>query len=956
MENARGLLVASLLSLACVAAGCRAERPKPNPRVTGLAVVTPAAEVQAGHRLEVEVELVTDHPVQAVGVAYRAFPRDAYDAHAPDIVSWVLGSSAHDAAVTAGRFVDPLEVPYDVPAGDYYLVPEVDPLGTIGESDEQDQLGAPLPFSVRDERRDQVRLMASLAGLDTPTYELTFVTTETPPEPLGLSLVLEAEASAPVAGAVLGACLRAPGVDCAALPLGIWDRSGGEPRYVDPLPLPPLVPGDPTAVHLDLHFDPALEAPLDAIAHAVAQACLADGAACPALHGLDAAAVGECLAAVSPDPARADLAALKGCLLKLVPFTVEATVSVPDPAVVLYDPPGAAPGRTAAAPLQLLAPRPVTPLAPAPIVIRPLADPVLVRVGSDAPVCSPGQLELVADKGACPEPVTWTVRTLPGWTAAWPVGTITATEFGATYTPYQQPLLDGLGNVWAYGSCAPLDRAPGINKLLVEATACGLGAELVVTERNGPGATVIPEVVQVTPGAPGTVELRANFGSCLAAAADTAWTLVDAGYGAALGAIEPTADPLVVRWRPPASIAGGWAEVTLRAASPGCGLASDARLELWVPPTLAFEKAYKKSFGGDLFAAGVDLYGGASIDSTGAQAKAHAKVPLTVFGAPVELFAATEHATVDPRPGGESSFHHNIDVFGKSVNQLDCPGDEACEGTWNPWSESKCMPEGKPPVCVGAAYARACKTTTDCAGLPGLSCKDRRCTKKCDAPDDCDGGLCEGAIQPGPYKRTFVIVVVPVTVEGKVCAEVGIQAQLNLLSPVADQLGLQVGPYFEVSGYASAAIGYTGILAVGVRGELTLVRDDFYGAATATLEVVPQGTAGCQLQEGCLQGVLRESVNNVLQGGQGQVYLFADYPTLRWCGWYPCFGTARARKTLAAWGPLFEVENRCDFCTTGADCGPGEACVDGECLDGGRGILCREQRFFMTEARPPLLP
>ncbi|MCM2333411.1 MAG: hypothetical protein NDI82_05630 [Anaeromyxobacteraceae bacterium] len=953
MGHTRGLLPGCLLVLACAAAGCRDAKPKPNPHIGTLTVLTPAAEVQSAHRLTVEVELLTDHAVEAVGVAYRAFPRADYDAHAPDIVSWVLGSSAHDAAVAGGRFIDELEVPADVPAGDYYLVPEVDPLRTIDESDEQDQLGAPVPFSVLDERRDQVRLVLSSAALDTPTFELSFVTTATPPEPLGLSLIVEAEAMAPVESVALSACLRPPGGDCSAMPLGIWDRSGGEPRYLDRLPLPALAPGDPTAVHLDLRLDPALEPALDAVAGAVAQACLASVPTCAMNHGLLESSVEECLAAVSPDPAHTDLAGLKACLLKLVPFMVEATAEVTDPAVVLWDPP-VAPGRSTSVRLQLLAPRPVTPVVPAPLVIRPLAAPMLAQHGGDVPRCSPASLDLVVDKGACPEPVSWTVRTLPGWTPAWPVGTVTATEFGATYTPYEMPLIDGAGQVWAYGSCAPPDRSPGVNKLLVEATACGQSAALEVTEQNGGGAIVYPAEVEVTPGAPGTVEFRANFDDCLAAAVDTDWSLVDSGFGTALGDLEPTGDRLVTRWRPPAGIAGGSATVTLRAHSAGCSLTSDATLRLSIPRTLAFEKSYVKWLGGDLFGAGVDLYGGAFVDAAGARASAHAIVPLTVFGADVRLFAATDAATVDPRAGGASAFHHNIDVFGYSVNRLDCPGDEACGGTWNPWSESKCVPEGKPPVCVGAAYARACKTTTDCAGLPGLSCKNKLCTKKCDEPSDCTGGACEGAIQPGPYKRTFVIVVVPVTVEGKVCAEVGIQAQLNLLTPVPNQLGLQVGPYFEVSGYASAAIGYTGILAVGVRGELVLVRDDFSGGASATLEVVSGGQLGCVLPEGCIQGTLRESVGNVLQGGQGQVYLFADYPTLRWCGWYPCFGTARAKKTLAAWGPLFEVENRCDFCTAGADCPVGVACVDGECLDGGRGILCREQRYFMSEARPAL--
>jgi len=931
--------------------GCNApaQRPKPDPSVEGLAVLTPEAELQVAHTLLVELRLRTDHAAEAVGIAYRAFPRAQWDVHDPEIVSWVLGAAAHDVPGRHGLSTDELEIPYDMPAGDYYLVAEIDPAGLLDESDETDQLSDPVAFTVRDDHRDEVRLMASRAVLDTPAFELSFVTTATPPEPLGLTVVVEAEAATAVAGAGLTACLRAPGGACSDLPFGIWQGSAAEGGYVPRLALPELSPGDPTSLHLDLRLDPSLEPAFAALERTVAEACIADVAACAAQFGLDAVEAQACVDAGTLPSGDVDHGTIDPCFLKLVPFTVEVTVQGA-PGVVLYDPPNAEPGRTVAVPLQLTAPPVVTPLL-TPLRIRPLADPIFRRVGIEAPHCDRDALELVADKGACAEPVVWSAGTLPGWTAPWSRGQLVGTDTSAVYTPYRTPA----GDAGAFYSCidtggpGPYD---GVNKILVTATACGQVATLVVTEVGGPGAAVTPESVELAPGAPGTVTFKELLDDCVASATDTTWSLVEASDGT-LGTLEPTANARIVRYRPPPRLDRPSATVTVRATSPGCQFTGDARVTISQPSTLAFEKAYTKGFGGDFFGAGVDLYAGAFVNAAGAQARARAKVPVAIFGANLTLLDVREDADVDPRTGGTSTFTHDLEVFGSSVSSLRCPGSATCTGEWPLWSESKCVPDGPPRLCLGAEYVKPCKTSADCKGVgSGLTCKDQKCTKKCDENSDCPAGICDPSpVTTSSYRRTFVIVVVPVTVEGRVCAELGVQTGINLLDPDPATLAFRMGPYVEVNGYAAASVGYPGIFAVGVRGEIVLVRDDFYGEVRATLEVVEQGQRGCLLERGCIQGMLQESVNNVLQGGSGQIYLFVDYPTLRWCGWYPCFGMAQARRTLASWGSLYEVENRCDFCAADLTCADGSTCLGLECADGGLGILCRQQSYFMTAAQ-----
>jgi hypothetical protein len=240
-----------------------------------------------------------------------------------------------------------------------------------------------------------------------------------------------------------------------------------------------------------------------------------------------------------------------------------------------------------------------------------------------------------------------------------------------------------------------------------------------------------------------------------------------------------------------------------------------------------------------------------------------------------------------------------------------------------------------------------------------------RCTKPCASRDDCGaGGTCLDAGKlVSKDKKVFVIVVVPVTLQAQLCASFGVAGRLELLDPDPKTFAVAVGPFFEASGVASAAAGYTGLLAVGVQGDLVLLRDDFYGRVSATIELA-QGT-GCPAA-GCVKGELKESVENVLQGGQGRIFLFADYLTLDWCKWHPCLKQKRATKTLVSWGPLFEVANVCKWDPT-ADwparpgepgdgarleagprpCHQGKAdCLGGRCVDRLPGLLCAKQSLF----------
>jgi hypothetical protein len=99
--------------------------------------------------------------------------------------------------------------------------------------------------------------------------------------PLAIATVLASEGGdpdVPVPNAEVTACVRGPNTDCVALPLGIWDGAAG--RHLPNLVVPQLVPGEPTSVHLDLHFGEDLASVFQALLEQAAQACLANVQTC----------------------------------------------------------------------------------------------------------------------------------------------------------------------------------------------------------------------------------------------------------------------------------------------------------------------------------------------------------------------------------------------------------------------------------------------------------------------------------------------------------------------------------------------------------------------------------------------------------------------------------------------------------------------------------------------------
>jgi hypothetical protein len=931
----------------------------PNLRPTAVSVVTAPENVQAGHGLEVEVELDATADVQAVGVVYRAFPQPEYDAHAATITSWVLGTSGHDVPEGGGAFAATLRIPADVPAGAYYVVPEVDPFDLIAESDESDQWGVVAPLVVLTDHVADPQLMIVRARLDAPAVEHAFAEAGRPGN-IGISVTARAEATAPVAGAEIRAGLRAQVGARTLLPLEILDAVTGTraPTRV----ISSLEPGTPATFHLDAALDPAQADALDTILTDVAAECITGITECSAELHLDPACVAACVGDARDNSvqAAAGYATIKPCLLQCLPFNVEAMIDLPG--VTLYDPPDAPFGRSVSLPIQLVAPLPEPPVASAPLTIRPLSSPIFYGVNNgSAWVCNKPSLALVADVSVtCAGPVVWSLEVPPGanFPSWWGLGMLTSDGATALYVPHENCLSDS-------------DEAD----VLIRASACGETATQLVRLPVGSNG-FSPEHVSVLAGDQATVRFSADVVTCPVTAADITWSLASADdarlptvtVGATetkdRGTILPVGtDPLRIDYRPPGSMTiGPPVTVTLTASVPSCPFTGTATIEVALPPGLRFEKAFATGLYGDWFGAGVDFYAGAWLDSSGVGASGRANANARLFTFDVNMLRVTDEAIADPRPtGAESFFEHRFEALGMTLDYLRCDGDlenrdPRCSASSDLWSDSKCYPSGPPKVCMNLSldpldqkYKKPCAKDSDCA--TGLKCLNKLCTKTCEEKQDClaipnveePTLLCSDALGSLATKKVIFVAGVPVTVDAKLCANYGFNVGLSLLPepPGVPRKSFRVaaGPYLEAGAYASVALGITGILAIGVRGDITLLRDDLVAEVTAFVEAHPGGTPECLPAFGCIEGTLTEGFGNVLTLPKGELSLFVDYPFISWCNWGPCVGILSEKVPLGDSFELFPTRTWTCACPP-----PGDTCGEWTYP----GLLCAMQSTYVV--------
>lgn len=149
------------------------------------------------------------------------------------------------------------------------------------------------------------------------------------------------------------------------------------------------------------------------------------------------------------------------------------------------------------------------------------------------------------------------------------------------------------------------------------------------------------------------------------------------------------------------------------------------------------------------------------------------------------------------------------------------------------------------------------------------------------------------------YSRTFFLGPIPVTASGGVAGEIGYElvASVQPLSMVS-----RIEPYAKLEGTLEAGVGIPGLRA-GAGGTLTLIEERFGGNAEASLLVQSVTPA-------VFQGQVTMQVENTLTGPSGRLFLFVEYPGIKWCrgcifGFcfpFPCgFKTCRNEWGLVTW-------------------------------------------------------
>ena len=184
-----------------------------------------------------------------------------------------------------------------------------------------------------------------------------------------------------------------------------------------------------------------------------------------------------------------------------------------------------------------------------------------------------------------------------------------------------------------------------------------------------------------------------------------------------------------------------------------------------LPPArkIQWDVGYKKDWSNAIFSVGLDLGGGASLDERGAIARAHAKVPVRLFGLSSDAIDASAFGRVLPRENQptDSEFSLAVRVFGETL--------------WSRQEED-----------VNFTYQ-----------------DDQSITKTYEH---------RGLVFVGP---------VPVDVRASASGTMGFRTDV-FLDPA--RLNVQVTPYAEASAFASASVNVI-VARFGAEGTMTIIKD-----------------------------------------------------------------------------------------------------------------------------------
>lgn len=133
-------------------------------------------------------------------------------------------------------------------------------------------------------------------------------------------------------------------------------------------------------------------------------------------------------------------------------------------------------------------------------------------------------------------------------------------------------------------------------------------------------------------------------------------------------------------------------------------------------------------------------------------------------------------------------------------------------------------------------------------------------------------------------ERLFFVGPVPIEVSATIGGSIGFTMG-GELEPVS--LASAAGPYANLTASASAGVSYGDLFGAGFGTDLTIVDERFTGSVTTGLLVLDDGFGD---DEAIFTGTVLMDVRNVLTGPNGRVFIYGEYPTIRWKRRCACFG------------------------------------------------------------------
>ncbi len=151
------------------------------------------------------------------------------------------------------------------------------------------------------------------------------------------------------------------------------------------------------------------------------------------------------------------------------------------------------------------------------------------------------------------------------------------------------------------------------------------------------------------------------------------------------------------------------------------------------------------------------------------------------------------------------------------------------------------------------------------------------------------------------FSKQFFVGPVPVSVSGGVAGSIGYRLTASL-EPAS--LASSVRPFAGLEATLEAGVGIVGFRA-GAGGTLTLITEEFAAGVQTGLVVASAGPSPA-----VFQGSATMRVVNTLTGPNGRLFLFVEYPGVKWCRAcvlgvcipYPCgLKTVHKELTLVTW-------------------------------------------------------